>query len=84
MNSILRRPRKKIISDLKISANSKANGIRKRHSHASNGTDKSNSTKGAKEVYCKCRNFYDSKQKMVKCDGSCGDWYHQKCMNLSD
>ena len=32
------------------------------------------------KVYCYCRSVYDG-QKMVECNGVCGEWYHTKCIS---
>ena len=31
-------------------------------------------------VYCYCRSVYDG-EKMVECNGGCGEWYHTKCIS---
>ena len=30
-------------------------------------------------VYCYCRSIYGG-ERMVKCNGGCGEWYHKKCI----
>ena len=32
------------------------------------------------KVYCYCRSVYDG-EKMVECNGGCGEWYHTKCIS---
>ena len=34
------------------------------------------------KVYCYCRSVYDG-QKIVECNGVCGEWYHTKCISTS-
>ena len=34
------------------------------------------------KVYCYCRCPYNG-EKMVKCNGECGEWYHVKCVHTT-
>ena len=34
--------------------------------------------------YCICKLAWDGKTEMLACEGKCGNWYHPKCINISD
>lgn len=34
------------------------------------------------QLYCICRKKYNN-EPMIQCDGTCNDWYHIKCIGIS-
>ena len=35
------------------------------------------------QLYCLCREPYHADTAMIGCDGPCGEWYHLRCMGLT-